>query len=53
MPPAIMDFMGKNHKGEKISETAKITKRKNGEIEYEVGTKKKDILFDAAGKPLK
>jgi hypothetical protein len=35
-----------------VKETAKITKA-NGEVNYEVGIKGKDVLFDAKGKFLK
>ena len=51
IPAAIMPYFKEHYKNVTIKETAKITKP--GEINYEIGIKGKDILFDAKGKFIK
>ncbi len=52
LPAAVMPYFNAHYKGVAIKETAKIVNNK-GVITYEIGTKGKDILFDANGKFLK
>lgn len=52
LPAAVMPYFKEHYKGAVVKETAKITKA-NGEVNYEVGIKGKDVLFDAKGKFLK
>jgi len=52
LPQAAKDYIKKNYAGVTIKEAAKIVKS-NGEINYEAELKKKDLIFDSAGKFLK
>ena len=52
LPASVMSYYNAHYKGVAIKETAKIVNSK-GETTYEVGTKKKDMIFDANGKFLK
>ena len=52
LPATIMPYFKEHYKNITIKETAKITKP-GGEINYEIGIKGKDILFDANGKFIK
>jgi len=52
LPAVITPYFKEHYKNSTIKETAKIT-RAGGEINYEIGIKGKDILFDANGKFIK
>lgn len=52
VPAAAMRYFNAHYKGVKIKETARITNNK-GMVTYEIGTKGKDIIFDAVGKFVK
>ena len=52
LPAAIMPYFKEHYKNVAIKETGKITKP-SGEVNFELGVKGKDILFDANGKFLK
>lgn len=48
LPSNVRDYVSKNHAGEKIKETAKISDTK-GTITYEAEIKGKDLIFDSNG----
>ena len=56
LPKGVEKYVSDNYKGFKISEAAKIVKA-NGETSYEAevtkGKERKDLIFDANGKPEK
>ena len=52
LPASITDYIGKNYKGEKIKEAAKL-KMANGDNNYEAEVKGMDLIFDANGKFIK
>lgn len=52
LPPSVLPYFNAHYKGVVIKETAKIVNNK-GVTTYEIGTKGKDILFDATGKFIK
>ena len=52
LPSPIMPYFNEHYKNVTIKETAKITKA-SGEVNYEIGIKGKDLLFDASGKFIK
>ena len=52
LPQAALDYLVKNHSGEKIAEAAKITDSK-GLVKFEAEIKGKDIFFDANGNFIK
>lgn len=56
LPKEVEKYISENYKGFKISEAAKIVKS-NGETTYEAevtkGKERKDLIFDANGKPEK
>lgn len=52
LPSSIMPYLNQHYKNVPIKETAKISKA-GGEVNYEIGIKGKDILFDATGKFIK
>ena len=52
LPTAIIPYFKEHYKNVTIKETAKITKP-SGEINFEIGIKAKDILFDVNGKFIK
>ncbi len=52
LPAAVMPYVNQHYKGAAIKGMAKVTKP-NGEINYELGIKGKDVMFDAKGKFLK
>lgn len=52
LPAAIMLYFNEHYKNVKIKETVKIIKASK-EINYEIGIKGKDLLFDANGKFIK
>jgi hypothetical protein len=52
LPAAVMPYFNDHYKNVTVKETAKITKA-NKEINYEIGIKGKDLLFDALGKFIK
>jgi len=52
LPSSIMPYFNQHYKNVPIKETAKISKS-GREVNYEIGIKGKDILFDATGKFIK
>jgi hypothetical protein len=52
LPATVIAYVKQHYKGAVIKEAAKITKA-NGEINYEVEVKGKDLLFDNSGKFIK
>lgn len=52
LPPAALTYYNAHYKGIAIKETTRI-KDSKGVTTYEVGTQKKDIIFDATGRFLK
>ena len=52
LPAAVTDYVSQNYKGEKIKETAIITKA-DGEINYEAEVNGMDLLFTKDGKFIK
>jgi hypothetical protein len=52
LPAAVMPYFNEHYKKATVKETAKITKASK-EINYEIGIKGKDLLFDASGKFIK
>ncbi|OIR07633.1 hypothetical protein GALL_102960 [mine drainage metagenome] len=52
LPAKAIPYFNQHYKNVAIKETAKITKA-SGEINFEIGTKGEDILFDATGNFIK
>jgi hypothetical protein len=52
LPAAVMPYYNAHYKGIAIKETTKIVNNK-GVVTYELGTKKKDVIFNADGKFVK
>ncbi|HEX3025205.1 MAG TPA: PepSY-like domain-containing protein [Chitinophagaceae bacterium] len=52
LPSDVIPYFNQHYKNITIKETAKITKS-DGEINFEIGTKGKDILFNASGSFIK